>query len=245
MFPVLLIGAAVAGVAAINHNRQKKLAATPPSLIPVTNSGIPLNSVLHTPNRVTAPPIAISEPNPSMNLGDTISHPVRPVYAPPVTNVQNVPPGWTNQFGSAFQSPPPSRTYGSGGRDMPPPSAPPPSTEPPPRVTPPPPPTPPPASVSVANSVPNSQGYYDLLAQAHLNNCDPRDSSCVSNNVARQVYVQTIWDEKYHITGAPANLVLTFHDQTADQVRQFYDPSNPFEGGNVVNINGIGEEHLS
>jgi hypothetical protein len=35
--------------------------------------------------------------------------------------------------------------------------------------------------------------YYDLLAQAGLKDCDPRDSQCVADNQAKQAAVETFW----------------------------------------------------
>ncbi len=81
--------------------------------------------------------------------------------------------------------------------------------------------------------------YYGLLAQANLENCDPRDSACVSNNVAKQAAVEDLWVSKYMVTGAPDDLKLNFTDQTAGQVAEFYNPSNPFSGGNVVDTRNI------
>lgn len=80
--------------------------------------------------------------------------------------------------------------------------------------------------------------YYDLLAQADLQNCDPRDSACVSNNVAKQAAVEDLWVNRFITTGAPAGTVLTFNPQTQAQVNEFYNPTN-VSGGNVVDTRGI------
>ena len=83
--------------------------------------------------------------------------------------------------------------------------------------------------------------YYSLLAQADLQNCDPRDSECVSNNVAKQAAVEDLWVNKYMTLpgGVPDNVDLNFTPQTAAQVKEFYDPANLFWGGNTVDTRGI------
>jgi hypothetical protein len=80
--------------------------------------------------------------------------------------------------------------------------------------------------------------YYDLLAQAGLQSCDPKDSTCVSNNVAKQAAVEDLWTSKYMVTGAPAGTTLSFTPQTAAQVNEFYNASN-VSGGDVVDTRGI------
>ncbi len=81
--------------------------------------------------------------------------------------------------------------------------------------------------------------YYGLLAQANLQDCDPMDSACVSNNVAKQAAVQDLWVSKYMTTGAPDDVKLTFAPQTQAEVREFYNPSDLFWSGNVVDTRGI------
>ncbi len=83
--------------------------------------------------------------------------------------------------------------------------------------------------------------YYGLLAQANLQDCSPMDSACVSNNVAKQAAVETLWIENYMTKpgGAPDDLVLEFTPQTAAQVREFYNPQDLFNSGNVVDTSGI------
>ncbi len=81
--------------------------------------------------------------------------------------------------------------------------------------------------------------YNDLLRKANLQNCDPMDSTCVSNNVAKQAAVEDLWATKYQATGAPDDLILNFTPQTAAQVREFYNPENMVSGGNVVDTRGI------
>jgi hypothetical protein len=80
--------------------------------------------------------------------------------------------------------------------------------------------------------------YYGLLAQANLQNCDPMDSACVSNNVAKEAAVEDLW-AKYQSTGVPDNTVLTFAPQTAQEVREFYNPTDLANSGNVVDTRGI------
>lgn len=80
--------------------------------------------------------------------------------------------------------------------------------------------------------------YNDLLAQANLQNCDPMDSSCVSNNVAKQAAVEDFW-AAHQSTGVPDNTVLTFHPQTPAEVQEFYNPTNLVTGGNVVDTRGV------
>ncbi len=83
--------------------------------------------------------------------------------------------------------------------------------------------------------------YYSLLAQANLQDCDPRDSECVSNNVAKQAAVEDLWVSKYmtQAGGAPSDLVLSFTPQTDAQVHEFYAGDNPYSGGNVVDTRNI------
>lgn len=81
--------------------------------------------------------------------------------------------------------------------------------------------------------------YYGLLAQANLQDCDSMDSACVSNNVAKQAAVQDLWASKYQTTGAPDDLKLTFTPQTQAEVQEFYNPSDLFWSGNVVDTRGI------
>lgn len=80
--------------------------------------------------------------------------------------------------------------------------------------------------------------YYGLLAQANLENCNSRDSACVSNNVAKQAAVEDLWASKYQTTGAPDDLKLSFTPQTEREVSEFYS-SDPLSGGNVVDTRGI------
>jgi hypothetical protein len=79
--------------------------------------------------------------------------------------------------------------------------------------------------------------YYDLLAQADLQKCDPMDSACVSNNVAKQAAVEDLWVNRYMVSGAPADTQLSFTPQTPQQVTEFHDPL--FIQGNVVDTRGI------
>lgn len=81
--------------------------------------------------------------------------------------------------------------------------------------------------------------YNQLLAQAGLQDCDPRDSACVSNNVAKQAAVEDLWVNKYMTQpgGAPDGTVLNFTPQTQAQVTEFYDPTHL--AGNVVDTRGI------
>jgi hypothetical protein len=82
--------------------------------------------------------------------------------------------------------------------------------------------------------------YAGLLAQANLQTCDPMDSTCVSNNVAKQAVVEDLWVSKYMSQqgGAPADTVLTFAPQSVSEVKEFYDPS-VVGGGSVVDTRGI------
>jgi len=85
-----------------------------------------------------------------------------------------------------------------------------------------------------------SLDYYDLLAQANLQNCSPSDSVCVSNNVAKQAAVEDLWVNNYMTHGgAPEGTVLTFTPQSDQQTTEFYNPGNLFNGGNVVDTKGI------
>jgi len=79
--------------------------------------------------------------------------------------------------------------------------------------------------------------YNDLLAQANLQDCDPRDSACVSNNTAKQAAVEDFW-AAHQSTGVPDDTKLTFAPQTQQQVSEFYS-GNPLVGGNVVDTRGI------
>ena len=82
--------------------------------------------------------------------------------------------------------------------------------------------------------------YYDLLAQANLQQCDPKDVACVSNNVAKQAAVEDLWTNKYMVTGAPEGTTLTFTPQTPQQVAEFSNPAGPLApGSNVVDTSGI------
>ena len=90
------------------------------------------------------------------------------------------------------------------------------------------------------------QDYYDLLAQANLQDCDPMDSACVSNNVAKQAAVETTWVQYMsNPNGAPDNLKLTFTPQTQAQVAEFYNPQDMAYGGNVVDTRGIETSNLA
>lgn len=82
-------------------------------------------------------------------------------------------------------------------------------------------------------SQPQTMNYYDLLAQAGLQSCDPLDSACVANDAAKQAAVETYW-AAHEATGVPEGTTITVSPLTAGQVTQFYDPSNPYSGGNVV-----------
>ena len=79
--------------------------------------------------------------------------------------------------------------------------------------------------------------YYDLLAQAHLQDCDPTDSACVSNNVAKQAAVEDFW-ASHQTTGVPDDTQLSFVPQTAAQVTEFYNPK-PSATSNIVDTRGI------
>lgn len=80
--------------------------------------------------------------------------------------------------------------------------------------------------------------YYDLLAQANLQDCSPMDSACVTNNVAKQAAVEDLWSQ-YRVTGAPDDTVLTFKPLTAAQVAENYNPADVAHGGNVIDTRGI------
>jgi hypothetical protein len=74
--------------------------------------------------------------------------------------------------------------------------------------------------------------YYDLLAQANLQQCDPRDSACVASNVAKQAAVEDYWVA--HMTsGVPAGTQLSFAPLTQAQVQSFASPGSPTVG-NIV-----------
>jgi hypothetical protein len=82
--------------------------------------------------------------------------------------------------------------------------------------------------------------YAGLLAQANLQNCNPFDSACVSNNAAKQAAVEDLWVSTYmqQPGGAPAGTQLTFTPQTATQVLEEYNP-NPLQATNVIDTQGI------
>jgi hypothetical protein len=88
-----------------------------------------------------------------------------------------------------------------------------------------------------ASAQPQLMSYYDLLKQANLQSCDPRDSTCVSNNVARQAAVEDFW-VKNKMT-VPVGTQLTFAPQTASQVSEFYNATNPLGPSNVVDTRGV------
>ncbi len=73
--------------------------------------------------------------------------------------------------------------------------------------------------------------YTKLLDQAKLQSCDPHDSACVANNVAKEAAVEDFWAQ--HQGGVPDNTILSFTPLTTTQVQQFYNP-NVSQGGNVV-----------
>ena len=79
--------------------------------------------------------------------------------------------------------------------------------------------------------------YYDLLAQANLQNCDPRDSACVANNVSRQAAVEQFWVS--HNEKVPVGTQLSFAPLSTAQVNDFYSATNPYSGGNVVDTSGV------
>jgi len=79
--------------------------------------------------------------------------------------------------------------------------------------------------------------YYDLLAQANLQSCDPHDIACVSDNVAKQAAVEDFW-AAHQSTGVPNDTKLTFAPQTQAQVAEFYNP-DVIQGGNVVDTRGL------
>ncbi len=79
--------------------------------------------------------------------------------------------------------------------------------------------------------------YNDLIAQAGLQNCNPMDSACVSNNVAKQAAVEDFWSA--HQGGVPDDTRLTFTPQTTQEVQEFYNPQNLAYGGNVVDTRGV------
>ena len=79
--------------------------------------------------------------------------------------------------------------------------------------------------------------YNDLLAMAHLQNCDPRDSACVANNVAKQAAVEQYWVNSN--MRVPVGTRVDFSALTPSQVNEFYNPTNPNTGGNVVDTTGI------
>ena len=80
--------------------------------------------------------------------------------------------------------------------------------------------------------------YYGLLAQADLQNCSPLDSTCTSNNAAKEAAVEDLW-AKYQSTGLPDGTKLTFTPQTTAQVLENYNPADPFNSGNVIDTRGI------
>jgi hypothetical protein len=87
-------------------------------------------------------------------------------------------------------------------------------------------------------AVPHRRGmgtlnYYDLLAQANLQNCDPRDSACVADNVAKEAAVEDLWVSRYMVTGAPDDTQLSFAPLTTQQVTAFASPGSA-NVGNVV-----------
>jgi hypothetical protein len=80
--------------------------------------------------------------------------------------------------------------------------------------------------------------YYDLLAQANLQNCDPRDSACVANNVTKQAAVEDFWVQ-HMATGVPDDTVLSFAPLSQAQL-DYVSPANPLNApGDVVLPTGI------
>ena len=83
---------------------------------------------------------------------------------------------------------------------------------------------------------PALMSYNDLLAQAQLANCDPKDVTCVANNVARQAAVEQYWvNNSEHV---PVGTVLSFSNLTPSQVNDFHSQITG-QGGNVVDSSGI------
>ncbi len=58
--------------------------------------------------------------------------------------------------------------------------------------------------------------YYDLLAQADLQNCDPKDIPCVAANQQKQVAVEDLWVSTYMKDPNTANLAAPSIDVTAN-----------------------------
>ena len=79
--------------------------------------------------------------------------------------------------------------------------------------------------------------YADLLAQANLQNCDPNDWACVSNNTAKQAAVEDFWVQ-HMATGVPDDTQLSFAPQTTQEVQEFHAPTAG-QGGNVVDTRGV------
>ena len=75
--------------------------------------------------------------------------------------------------------------------------------------------------------------YDALLAQAKLQNCDPRDSACVAGNAARGSAAQQYWVN--HNGLVPAGTVLTFPALTAAQITAY----GGGEGGAASGANTI------
>jgi hypothetical protein len=77
-----------------------------------------------------------------------------------------------------------------------------------------------------------AMNYYDLLAQANLQDCDPKDVTCVASNVAKQAAVEDYWVQ-HMSTGVPEGTQLSFAPLSQSQVEGFTSP-NPIYGGNIV-----------
>ena len=75
--------------------------------------------------------------------------------------------------------------------------------------------------------------YYDLMAQANLQNCAPTDSACVADNVAKQAAVEDFWAAN-QATGVPEGTKLTFSPLTPAQVIGFAPPDARTSPGNIV-----------
>lgn len=84
-------------------------------------------------------------------------------------------------------------------------------------------------------------GYYDLLAQANLQTCNNGDSTCVANNVAKQAAVEDYWinNGMKSSDGVPDGTVLRFTPLTTNEITDFYNPANLFNGGNKVDDRNV------
>ena len=80
--------------------------------------------------------------------------------------------------------------------------------------------------------------YYDLLAQANIQQCSPLDAECVASNEMKATAAQNLWTTQYMTHAETANMPVPNIDFSVNPTAAINNPTASGTGYTTVYVNG-------